>query len=619
MPLLSETGADVEKWVRDAKTNLTNFWDGRTTAMTLDRKMRDLDVSVSVPSESKITNQMTKMVTNNPQNFWDWTVATLANNRFRWRAPKQGAGKEDKQKGTMERLAYGIDWSLDDQFQKRLLEPWRYLLAEQIVGGWYALFPDVVEDGDTVRFTLEFWDPITVFQQATSDGLEVVLRIYSTTLADAKAYAQTHEGDVDKLSGNPTDSVKVVDGWVRERGEVFNVYTVDDKVVLKVKKSEGMTEIPILTGPVAGRGVEAWSESDKARSAANRGRSILRPVIRTYQQTNRNRTMTNERARKSMFPDIVDFTEGGEGFIEPGDVGGGKSKIIHAKTGEDVKTLDMGQPSPEMSIELQRDRREIEEGTIPAGMFGVNDPQIASGYLEKNLEHLASLRPGRYAFTYRWVAETAWMRMIRKVRTLNKPVTMTGFDLTKRNEDGYFIEEIKKPQSDIPENFKIFAQHELSTPLDRAAIANTEAGLVQAGVHSRRRAMEETGVEDPYEETFQIVQEQSVMNGMAGAALAAMALEKQADEFEDAGDQDVADALRLQARVTREQAFAQAVQAAQGQNAPQPNQDLTGRSPEDVPVPIQQGGAVPPPPPTRGAPQARPGNANARANGRARQ
>ncbi len=617
MPLLSETGADVEKWVRDAKTNLTNFWDGRTTAMTLDRKMRDLDVSVSVPSESKVTNQMTKMVTNNPQNFWDWTVATLANNRFRWRAPKQGAGKEDKQKGTMERLAYGIDWSLDDQFQKRLLEPWRYHLAEQIVGGWYALFPDVVMDGDRVRFTLEFWDPITVFQQATSEGLEVVLRIYSTTLADAQAYAKLHEGDTEKLKGTPTDSVKVVDGWVRESGKVFNVFTVNDQVVLKVKESEGATEIPILTGPVAGRGVEAWSEGDKVRAAANRGRSILRPVIRTYQQTNRNRTLMNERARKSMFPDIVDFTEGGEGFIEPGDVGGGTSNIIHAKTGEDVKTLDMGQMSPDMAIEHQRDRREVEEGTVPGLMFGANDPQVASGFLGKNLEHLAGLRPGRYAFTYRWVAETAFMRMIRQLRNLNKPVTMTGLDLTKRNEDGYFIEEIKNPKKDIPENFKIFAQHELSTPLDKSAVANTEGQLVQAGIHSVRRAMEETGVEDPYEETFQIVQEQSVKNSMAGAAIAAMSLEKQADEFEDAGDQDVADALRLQARVTREQAFAQALQAVQGQNAPQPNQDVTGRSPEEVPVPIQQGGTQPPPPPTRGASQARPGNRSA-AGGRTR-
>jgi hypothetical protein len=194
---------------------------------------------------------------------------------------------------------------------------------------------------------------------------------------------------------------------------------------------------------------------------------------------------------------------------------------------------------------------------------------------------------------------------------------MTGHNLRKNALDGFIHEEFDS-EADIPDQFYITMKHRLDTPIDRSAIVDQETRLAQAGIHSKRRAMEETSVEDPVAETLQILDESAAMQMLEGSAILAMNLEEKAGRLDEAGEFSQARAFRAQADMVRQQAAIQASQAQAGQNQPQqrnqgsdqrvlPN-DQTGGNQDLFP----RGGRRPPP---RGPVMARPGNQNARNGG----
>ena len=263
----------------------------------------------------------------------------------------------------------------------------------------------------------------------------------------------------------------------------------------------------------------------------------------------------------------------------------------------------------DVKMELERDASMVQQGSVPPQLFGVNAPQVASGYLGKLLENQATMRLGRSVVSYKRAAEEAMTRLFRKMQRLNMTVTLQGQNLRKRGMTGYFIEEFKS--KDVPVLFSIRAEHQLETAIDKSAIANTAAAKVAAGISSRRRAMEETDVEDTYQESMDILEEGALQLSLQNAAVAALQLERQAKFFQDQGDTLMATALKEQARTIREQAIAQALQAEAGRTAPQPNAGGTQPNPQEVPVPVAQGGTQAPPEPTSGLPQARFGNENA--------
>ena len=67
---------------------LQEYWRPRTDAIRLHQDIRDLVEAASVLNTASIKG-LTKIINNHPQAFWDWAVASIANEPLRWRVPQQ--------------------------------------------------------------------------------------------------------------------------------------------------------------------------------------------------------------------------------------------------------------------------------------------------------------------------------------------------------------------------------------------------------------------------------------------------------------------------------------------------------------------------------------------------
>jgi hypothetical protein len=85
---------DDLKLVEDDTTRLTQYWKARTDIMKKDRNFRDLDVTTSILVDNQISPRIHRVISNHPQAYWDWAVASLANLPFKWEIPKQSLGDE---------------------------------------------------------------------------------------------------------------------------------------------------------------------------------------------------------------------------------------------------------------------------------------------------------------------------------------------------------------------------------------------------------------------------------------------------------------------------------------------------------------------------------------------
>lgn len=553
---------------------LQQFWIDRTRVMEQDRRLRDLDETFALVKDVKIGGKVVKIIDNQPQTYWDWAVASLATNPFRFVVPMQLLKNEAKA-NKLERLLYGIEDQINELLARRLQESFRFMLAEQIVGGWYAYRPDIIPDGTAWQFIADFYDPMTVYQQFDARGLSHVARVCQITLAEARSHVAANGGDPDAASwrGDDTQYVEIVEYWRRtDMNEVLNAYLIAGVVALPLERQD-YPSIPIITGAVNGRSGE--SSTTMLRPIENWGRSIFAPNRRIYQQANTWATLHRERARQVMFPHMKDKTVDAKGVVEPQDIEAGEQVIWHLDTTEDVEAVQMPGTPVDVAMETARDQLALQRGSIPDALYGQNSPGFASGYLEKSLEHKATLRLSRYAASFTAAAERGFMQLIRQARALRIQVRLKGIDRSRNGISGYFEEQFDAA-ADIPDYFPIQIRHELSTPVDRAQIANTEAQLVQSRVHSVRRAMEATGVEDSIREHAQIIDEQASLMTLQGAAVIALKLEKLAKTYDDAGDKEMAAAIRTQAEMTRQQAVATALQQSQGAQQPQTNAPLTG-------------------------------------------
>ncbi len=617
--------ADDLKKVVDTKDRLVKFWKPRTEIIERDRKLRDLDEKASILG-SQWSSKVVKVIDSLPQDYWDLAVATLSNDPVKFVVPPPTASKSRNQEpkhAMLERFAYGIDRHLNVRLQQRGEESWQTMLAEQMCFGWYACVPDVVKlDDGTCYFDITFWDPATVFQQFGPDGLEAVVHVYTDTLGHARSHA---EGQGETLSadlrGEADKSVTVTDYWARDsedKRKVLNALLVDDRLALPLSPQANWDEVPVITGAVAGRSGESAMPSRNKEQKQNWGRGILAPMRYLIPQLNHWRTLHRERARRAIFEHVFDITVDAQGIVERSDLEAGESTIMHLKPGEDVRTLPASNANVDINIEMQADNVAMERASLPASLYGVNRPNFASGFLEASLSHKATMRLGRRRLGMDAVSSRVMMVLIRRYRSLGGRMTLDGVDLRRNGMDGYFEEEFKA--SDIPETFFMQAKGTLAAPIDKAQIANTAMQLAREGVWSKRRAQEETGVEDPDSEDIRIVEEQAAGQILGVAAMMALTMRRKADALRAAGETEMALVVAQQADALLAQSAQQALQNAAGQNAPQQNGSTAGPPPGTLPNEATGQntdlagaglGAAPP----AGPSQARPGNRNASSNG----
>lgn len=627
MPEPETPAAILDRMLADEK-RLREYWQPRTDHLRTVRQARNLDQAVLLPPNRNY-GEMLKVVDSHPQNWWLLAVAAVANEPLRWRVPilapaspqtKNGNGKNDSEAkfGKLEKLCYAIDWSWENQ--RTLMDIWRYQLALQIMHGWYAVMPTVkkLKDGG-VKFGLEFWDPMTVFQEP---DMTVVVRSYMTTLGEARAHAKANKS-VEALEGDATMEVRAVDYWCEHVNgdgstEVYNAFAItegkkgaftDDRVLALPYEKQPFDEIPLETGACGGFGPESADTSDDFGVRKRWGASILDSNLLGYQQYNDMRTLEREQARKSIAPDWLSTTKDAQGFgDEEAEVGKGKPVVLHGVDGEDMKPLIQNPGTRELPEYMNRTQQSLQQGSVPDSYFGVNSPQFAAAQLEQALSTKAGLRLGRYVTAYKMAARRSMLRSLRIFKGLGVKTQLEGKDLRKRGLEGVFVEEFSG--EDFPKFYYIEPVHKLTTIVDENAIANREVSLVGAGIHSLERAMDATNVEDTAEEFVKTMGDQA-RKLVAGPILAIVEIERQAQSLEDAGMGEMAAMFRFEAQKFREAMLGEMQQKAMGAAAEQPNArpERTVRTPGTLPTPVATGQPVKQAP-AKGAAQARYGNQN---------
>ena len=78
-----------EEMVDHAK-RLERYWKKRTEQRLMVRRLRDLDPDTSIANDPKRPLDLAKLqrvIVTDPRSYWNWAIATLANEPFKWRSP----------------------------------------------------------------------------------------------------------------------------------------------------------------------------------------------------------------------------------------------------------------------------------------------------------------------------------------------------------------------------------------------------------------------------------------------------------------------------------------------------------------------------------------------------
>lgn len=473
----------------------------RNKELLLDWQLRNLVVAASLSSGQRPT-RATPYVAERPKVYWDWVVAALGTATFRYEVPL-GAVADEKIQGMLERFAYGIDAVVDLDLIDRGKVPWRVALAEQITSGSYAVFPDVrmTPKGEAV-FTVEFWDPSTVYPIEGDDGWEVVFRVYRTARRKAEAYIRRWSGVMPpKQAVGANEEVEVTECWAMDGGKVINAVYIDGEVALPIVEQRYWWKLPIITGSLSRRPWENQFYGGEAITVE----SVLAPVRETIKVANSWDTLTIEEGRLTVSPHTKELSESGEPIIPAGGLASGESKHIPLRTGEDVSYL-VRPPMQAAVLEIgQRFRRNIEEATVPdAVISGVNRPAFASGLLQSNLEDKAMIRLSLVDAIYLHVAKRVTEQWIRKFKVMGARVKIEAHDLAKKGQNGHFVEDFSAAK--VPPDFaSLQVTHSLSTGFDMNLRADLSIKLMNAGLQARESSMEMVNISDPVAEKEKIL------------------------------------------------------------------------------------------------------------------
>ena len=595
------TPSAVPQALADAMPRLKRLHLGRIEDLKFDRLLRDLDETASMLPGSIANELKTKIISSHPQNYWDWAVASLSNLPCKYRVPPAIAGGDEKA-SKLERFCYGLDWQLNSRRRKGT---WEHELANQVVSGSYSFFPDlrVMPDGSYLA-ALEFWDPATVMWEEDSlYGTTLVVRQYRSTRLDAISYAKHRKGQLSLADYKDDQLVTCFDVWeLDEEMVVHNAFYVESETVLPRAAQPLWDAVPIQCGTVNGRGNEQWDNdsSELTRTSRNMGRSILAPIRQSIRNSNEWRTLTREHARKGLFPHFFqNLRNPDDKAVSKKDLKAGDSANIPLELDEKVGYVNMPTTPFDVQAEIERDRADIEQGSVAPGALGSNSPQFSSSLLYAQLENAQSLRQGPYARAYNAAAETMMKQIIGKFKRMGGEIKgLEGRDLRKRGMEAEFQEDFDS-EKDIPKYWTVKVWHDPAKAMDKNAIITNQAQLYKDGAISLKTYQEEVGIEDTDAEESQkaieelratpLVKQSRMLNGYyeeiqrlyAEAAaepderkkqlllLEARAAEAQLAQAERALDSSIAGNIT------------QSVQGQRGMDAPQPNATGPG-TPQNV-------------------------------------
>jgi len=262
------------------------------------------------------------------------------------------------------------EWRLKDTlYRRRGRQPWMtefvsFLLAT----GWFDV---LVYANQSDGLVAEARNPAEGYPMYADDGLRSYCHIYTVPYYEANEKCDRNNWRLDRRfqSGN----VIITDYWVRDSGLVYNAIVMNTQLVKPVTVMPGMSEMPVLVGPVGGmpdRGSLLPNVYDKDLSWQGKiGESIVADNEEVYRNYNKNLSYTQQIIRDVSQSRWYEKSESDTAILNP-DTIYKRGAIFRMGINEDIGPL----PVPPLPVELSTHARAIEDmiqkGSFPWSMYG---------------------------------------------------------------------------------------------------------------------------------------------------------------------------------------------------------------------------------------------------------
>lgn len=507
---------DLQQVLADEE-RLRRWHQGRIDYLKKYRLLRNLNPAASIMDDPmfKQAPDLEPIISARPKLTVNWAVGSLSGQPFKYRNPYSNrAHKEEEDKTSeVEYLAYGISHQVDALLRGRGIKESRQMrAAKQVVSGSVAWRPYIHPDG---TFDIIFYDPATVFWLPGDFGLQKVVISVEMTLLDAANYVKSQGGAIVKAQGKETDKVKCAEYWVKDGDEVWRAYVVHPAVhtTLEARLDNADLALPFVKQPydqiplIAGcTNIPGDETSENQQRMDVYGLSILDPLMRSVQQANTWATIARIVAGQAVIPTEVSETHTGQGVNS--DERLGQQRRVDLEIGEKWRYETRPPAALDVREQTQWFRQELDQSGVSPASLGDLTPMPPSAIMTETARfnsEVVKLQP--FALGHKGLEQETMMWWLREFRGGGKPITLRGRHLQKNGADGFFEGEFKPAA--VPQGYwEIVIEHEPARPLDKQAEFNLASAKYQVGAISKRRFMEETGVEDPAGEEMRQAEEQ---------------------------------------------------------------------------------------------------------------
>lgn len=478
-------------------TELETYWNARNAQFVEDREM--INLVKPIPKKGVV-----QWVLNDPKTLYDTCTALMSAYMPQIRLPLtiNYTDEEKTKMNKVERFVIGLIRKYEHQTRQRGGSSWLRDMAYFINSGMYAAFVKVLKNGKDVDFVADIFDPMTVYPEWDSTKMVKCARSYIVAKRLALAMAESW-GIKDFTLGDKQESVKVINYWAIYKDKVYNAIYLGDREVKSLQEEPDCKRIPILVGHVGSPDVISpnWQ--------VRKGESVIASNRDTYKHNNQLVSLMVQALAKTVFPNILTFTDSGEPAVKAEDITG-DGKVIPLRTGEMMETFKNANVPPEMAAVLQLMDSRAQRGGLPYVVYG-GVPFELSGFAISQLMAALRYKIMPYVTLMQEAIGDIALETINQFREKNygkvKLITTNPLEL---NKGMFFVEEFGK--EDIPEVTYIEVKIPLTSALDKIQqITFARQAMSPPQLLSRETIWDEVlEVQDAEQEYTRIIQDQTL-------------------------------------------------------------------------------------------------------------
>lgn len=340
--------------------HLKRLWTNRDTKIVDNYRL------LSLADELK-QKGMESVVTNDPRTFYNMALHLLTP-RIPHKIPVQGLERQSiVWANNLERIIDGTWKVINKEYRRRGRKSWlEYTTGLLLSTGWYAVLAMAASD----KLVAETWNPIEVYPDWDSQGLQVVAHIFTLDPQAAERLFIQRNWPWDQTLR--ARKVTIYDLWEDFNGQIINV-TVANHMVVKPETLEPFDEIPVLVGPVGGL-PDDGPISVHSRSRVNTdwrsevGQSILSTNADVYRQYNRMVTFMQQILRDTAQPKYWEKSSG-DNILTPEGLES-RGAIFRLGSNDEVGTMQMPGIPVELTGLISTFDAMIQRGSFPHAISG---------------------------------------------------------------------------------------------------------------------------------------------------------------------------------------------------------------------------------------------------------